>query len=108
MLLFDILFDLIGCVSVAKSIVEEGRGNTNSADLVVQRNDSIALFACFLCGPRSLCMFGCVCRLYSSWFCADLVCKISSGCCCTLPAVVSHLPECDAECLQHLALHSTT
>ena len=42
------------------------------------------------------------------WFCAGLVCKINSCCCCTLPAVVSHLPECDAECLRHLLLHSTT
>ena len=53
-------------------------------------------------------MFGCVCPLSSSWFCAGLVCKINSCCCCTLPAVVSRLPECDAECLQHLPLHSTT
>ena len=50
MLSFETLFDLIGCVIVAKSIAEEGRGNTQIADLVVQRNDSIALFACFLCG----------------------------------------------------------
>ena len=35
MLLFDILFDLIGCVIVAKSIAEEGQGNTNLTDLVV-------------------------------------------------------------------------
>ena len=53
---FNISFYLIGCVIVAKSIVEEGRGNTNFADLVVQRNDSIALFACFLCD--GLGMFG--------------------------------------------------
>ena len=52
MLSFDTLFDLTGFVIVAKSIVEEGRGNTNFADLVVERNDSIALFACFLCGPQ--------------------------------------------------------
>ena len=54
-----------------------------------------------------MCMFGCVCRLNSCWFCAGLVCKINSCCCCTLPAVVSRLPVCDAECLQHLPLHST-
>ena len=35
MLSFDTLFDLTGFVIVAKSIVEEGRGNTNFADLVV-------------------------------------------------------------------------
>ena len=73
MLSFDTLHDLIGCVIVAKSIVEEGRGNTNSADLVVQRNDSIALFACFLCGPRSLCMFGSVCLLNLFCLCAGFV-----------------------------------
>ena len=35
MLSFETLFDLIGCVIVTKSIVEEGPGNTNFADLVV-------------------------------------------------------------------------
>ena len=53
-------------------------------------------------------MFGYLCLLDSCWLCAGLVSKINSCCCCTLPAVVSHLPKCDAECLQHLPLHSAT
>ena len=53
-------------------------------------------------------MFNCVCPLPLCWFCADLVCKINSCCCRPVPAVVSHLHECDAEYLQHLQLNSTT
>ena len=33
---------------------------------------------------------------------------MNSCCCGRLPAVVSHWPGCDAECLQHLPLHSIT
>ena len=58
---------------MAISIAEEGRGNTHFAHSVVQRNKSIVPFACLLCGPHSLCMFGCVCPLSSCWFCAGLV-----------------------------------
>ena len=51
----------------------------------------------------------CVC-LVACFRCihAGFVCKRKSCCCCTLPAAVSHLPECDADCLQHWPLHSIT
>ena len=55
-----------------------------------------SLLAFFAARAHCVCLSVCVC-----WICAGLVCKINSCCCCTLPAVVSHFPECDAECLQH-------
>ena len=59
------------------------------------------LLAFFAARAYCVCLAGCVCPLYSCWF--DL--WIKSCCCCTLPAVVSHLPKSNAECLQHLPLH---
>ena len=89
---------------VEKSVVEEGRGNTNFADLVFRGTSRLyLLLAFFAARAHFVCLAACVRCIR-----AGLDCKIKSCCCCTLPAVVSHLPECDAECLQHLPLHSIT
>lgn len=91
----------MGYVIVQKSVVEEGWRNTNFAFGRLGK-DSVALFAFFESCMHCICLTECVCCL-----CAGFVCWVKS-CCCTLPAVVSHLCDCNDECLQHLPLHSIT
>ena len=91
----------MGYVIVQKSVVEEGWGNTNFAFGCLGK-DSVALFAFFESCMHCICLTECVCCL-----CAGFVCWVKS-CCCTLPAVVSHLCDCNDECLQHLPLNSIT
>ena len=58
------------------------------------------LLAFFVAHAHCVCLAVCVC-----WIHAGLVCEINSCCSCRLPAVVSHLPKRDAECLPSTTSH---